>query len=1595
MRTWKRVLAFVLAMVMALSLTSMPTFAEDKSTYDIVINYTFEDGNIVSEPYTAELAAGTSFSTTVTFPTVQGYLPYVGEEQQDSIALNYESMNEDVTINVVYKPTNVNYTVIHYRQNLDNDNYELLLTESKTGLTGSQVPEVAFSEGNSNYDAGFYSLVYERPNIAADGSTVIEIYYDRYYRLLNFELDGGYGTDPIFARYGTSIGDVPNPTKAGYTFGGWSETVDGTTPATLPTTMPAADKTYYAIWTPVDAAKVTVVFWGENPNDEGYSYLSDFTREIYREPETEFTFNPEEDDVICTADHTHGDGCIGCGKTAHTHSALGGSCYTLTCTVEGHTHGTGCYAGVGSQQNVYTGLPDNPQEGQVYDHWIYGNLIYIKGSWYRYSGSTASGSIAPTTCGKTEINHTHNADCYNFSCTTPEHTHTDVCYTCGKAEHTHTDACYANKNLPGSTLWTFVKSDTVTVAADGSTVVNVYYDRTTFTLHFREAGSSSDDYGTITEKWGSNIRSKFEAKNTQAGTALWSTSSNGSGPWTGFLDKMPQENRTYYANSSSGSTHTAVYYGEPLSGTSLDTLYTSKIVFSGTLKVTKEDKVEIEGFTYHDSWKFNNTTYNSTANEADFNNAKFYYSRNTFKVEYNNYVGAPKTEAAKYGASLNTDTFNWKPTDAQAPDIYEPGSVTFGGWYLNPQCSGEAYDFTDKTMPAGPTNKDGEVALVLYAKWVPVTRTVKFYLTESSTEVYAPVDIDFAKAEFTVPHGDNIAKEYVEHHLTRQAMNEAKPNGDYTFVMWYYYDDNGAKHPFDPTTQIRKDLTLYGEWSSNTLKEYTVQFVLKDNHSVKVADDITGSGLAGTTKTFDAKGGTELYAAYQEGYFPTVQSQSLLLDIDSNSLVITFEYVPVEAVPYTVKYVEKDTGNSLAPDKVVSDNRKAVVTETFVAISGYMPDAYQKRLVVTPEGENVLYFYYTKDTEHALYKITHFTQNLDGTTWTEYASSTATGDIGTRYTASPMTISGFTYDHMEYVVNGTKVTDVTAQGAALTAEGLEINLYYVRNEYPYQVRYLEETTGKQLAAPKDGTGKYGQVISESAIDITVNGKTDAYDKLDPTSQTLNIRIEESETAQLNIITFYYRPVYYVHHVQSGTLNESLNEKLEVLKVPQSGVDLTNKVADGFLYGGTFDAAACTNTNIDYKELFNNTDGNPKQTQPQAGDHFYIWEVADTYLSARNFYVSHHVEGTGVLTVCRYYLLTNVDRLLYQDVGFTIDGDDDYSSGDNGHSEFQDVEAALTGNTPVYGKVKVIKGGNYEDTLYLDSTGAIKLSKVAEDYEPNTDYGYMGAYRLDQTQFESFKEDGTTFTPYWVTLDGVKVTGMTTRTGSFDEVNPSVPKAEDESTGSTCTFVKNVAPEETALMSLRYVPEYLLDDSTPDSVTITISDNGTLSQLETLPGDVRGQLSYTAPAGKLFAGWYSDEACTTAAQLTDVQEDITVYAKYVSDDYLTLKYNRNGIFRVTGVSLVSAIDSDSYAETGFIINGETYVVDSYATRYRLLYTAGSLFGGDVARRAPLMTLDYALSGSGTLEVIPYWVTLDGTTVTGATRTLTYTSRTIRG
>ena len=1090
------------------------------TTYVILINYQFEDGTQAAPSWSATVAAGSTYTQDIPSPVVVGYTP-------DQAVVHVEA-SETKTYTVTYQPAEVEFTVKHYQQNVSNDEYTLADTETKKGFT-----ESAVGAGLAKTDyTGFYSLLYDTTTtIAADGSTVVEVYYDRYYYLMNFNLDGGYGVEPIYARYGAPI-SIGTPAKPGYTFNGWKPEI--------PKTMPAENTGYTASWTVDGQAKVTVVVWGENADDEEYSYIK--SSEIQAKPGTTLTKDDLTHILTCDKEeHQHTNSCMNC---AHTHTAACYGAIKQEQPVDGKTGSAteninqfkALTGGTLKNGMVYRVKCDGAFSTTGYDKYY----LYYDNTWYLVSSSNISGSAVASS--KKVNAHKHSGNIFSgnnkdqfwvynskLSCT---HTHTVSCYICGKAAHKHNANCYTSPLDMDATLWKLVKSDEVTVAADGTSIINVYYDRVEFTLHFRDAYSSNDDYGTITKKWGANIRAAFKQKCNDAGTSNWSEKESAGGPWTSYLDIMPTEGRTYYAYTEGYGTSTAYYYVEGLDGK--DTLfYENKSTGTG-YTVTVEEFIEISGFTFDAE--------RSTKVGQSFNGAKFYYTRNSYKLRFYNHDTelTDKAKTVKYEAPLK----GYDNTPAY-PDGLEPNAYQFAGWYTTVECfDGTEVNWETAKMPAND--------VILYAKWVPNTHTVKTYLTKEAMEAGA----DPLTAIHNIPHGAKVGD------VT--SVPADPKNGSYTFVGWFYIDETGEEKAFSFELPVNRDLNLYAKWSSNTMMTYTVKYELEDG--TEIAPPTTGSALAGSTKTFNAKTGDALNEGYQSGYFPETSSHSITVNIeDPSQNTYTFVYVPKAEVAYRVQYLEKGTGNELAEPKTVTTS-DAVVTETFKQISGYAPDAYQKQLVLSAdEDQNIITFWYVKDAVHAPVQIIHWVQNIAGDGYAEYQSSTnLNGVIETEYSEEPLTIAGFRY-------NGEKSN---AKGM-LTAEGLVLNLYYNRIEYPYEFRFVEKDSDpeKQLADSVTGSARYQAQVTQTAKTIP------GYTLVSTENQAIHIAIEDGTTAVKNVKIFYYteQTVDIKYEVVGpngcGTLDNYQDVQLKVTTGEVKGSAPT--AANGFKFVGWYKDEECT------------------------------------------------------------------------------------------------------------------------------------------------------------------------------------------------------------------------------------------------------------------------------------------------------------------------------------------------------------------------------------------------------------------------------------
>lgn len=518
----------------------------------------------------------------------------------------------------------------------------------------------------------------------------------------------------------------------------------------------------------------------------------------------------------------------------------------------------------------------------------------------------------------------------------------------------------------------------------------------------------------------------------------------------------------------------------------------------------------------------------------------------------------------------------------------------------------------------------------------------------------------------------------------------------------------------------------------------------------------------------------------------------------------------------------------------------------------------------------------------------------------------------------------------------------------------------------------------------------------------------------PTNDAANsgIYVDNKPVAPFSVPTVDY-PYYEIVHVRMGADGKPFyigDQTNQVITDPAAvnaanrvritdntaTVDLTTKVPNGYLYGGSFSNKECT-TPWSYGTE------SAKRFHPQSGATYYIWEAPVDYLVPKSLSLSKTIGGQP--NVIGFYLLTGVDRLFYQSAGF------DVTDGSGKSISITDVgesgSTALNGGSGKVYQSLTTKYTNGTSVTYMPGEGV---------FAPLSASSYLACFSVPSDAWAA-KDKKVVFTPYWITLDGMKVTGTTTRTCQSDGPGSRVVKKIAETVSGSTIMPANTAVQmlltacgNVAVDGSENAPSASVDPIDPidpvvpidpiDPVTpvdpvepakqfsVTVYDGGSVYTLSAEAGeDISSRLVSAGMHGMRFAGWFLDERSTAAAELKNVQGDMDVYAKYVSDTYLTLRYRNVGLFRSRNVKLYAALDSTDYAEAGFVIDGKA--VSCPITKDA--YTAFFLYGSTVREDNTLVSYTYGTSDlryGDTVEITPYWVTLDGTTVYGTTQTLTY-------
>ena len=176
---------------------------------------------------------GTSHTITATANTGYAFSYWSLNSSSVSTSASYSVTmpDENVTYTAIFVAGTASYTVKHYKQNTDGSTYPSTPTETETknGTTGGTTAATAKSY------TGFTAQSFSQATIAADGSTVVSIYYKRdTYTIYYYRGNYGTGTNTSATKlYGVDL-TLPSTamfTRSGYVQTGWSTSAAGTTKA--------------------------------------------------------------------------------------------------------------------------------------------------------------------------------------------------------------------------------------------------------------------------------------------------------------------------------------------------------------------------------------------------------------------------------------------------------------------------------------------------------------------------------------------------------------------------------------------------------------------------------------------------------------------------------------------------------------------------------------------------------------------------------------------------------------------------------------------------------------------------------------------------------------------------------------------------------------------------------------------------------------------------------------------------------------------------------------------------------------------------------------------------------------------------------------------------------------------------------------------------------------------------------------------------------------------------------------------------------------------------------------------------------------------
>ena len=391
------------------------------------------------------------------------------------------------------------------------------------------------------------------------------------------------------------------------------------------------------------------------------------------------------------------------------------------------------------------------------------------------------------------------------------------------------------------------KSTSVSINGDGTTVLNVYYDRVSMTIHFQERSfwDGTTTLYTYTGLYGQTLEQNGYSWPSPGNGKCWKESNN---TILTFLDAFIFDKLTHKTDGNGNQTLTLTkedysavrtirHYKQNLNG-SYTTPTNSTQAGNGSFTFTnKYTGFTVSQYRLGSNGSWTNTSAGQSVPESR-QDLYVRYTRNSYELAFYNYNGVSREESVLYEQSLNSFA-NYTP--ARPSGI--PDSFTFQGWYKDPETT-QKFDF-HSVMPAA--------GLTLYAKWAAPTYTATIHTTMSGDGMTIPIDVQY---------GEKINPSLLP--TVKDADGNILSEGSGTIIMipentewigWATKDGNNYT-TFNLDTQLYSDIVLYPHYLST--QKYTITYdanggggsVTDPKHYVNgtYADIQSGKGLTAPNK---------------------------------------------------------------------------------------------------------------------------------------------------------------------------------------------------------------------------------------------------------------------------------------------------------------------------------------------------------------------------------------------------------------------------------------------------------------------------------------------------------------------------------------------------------------------------------------------------------------------------------------------------------------------------------------------------------------------------------------------------------------------------